>query len=322
MKLSQFLQLTDEELKTYEAIFLMKPGSNTEPNSEPMSNHIDSYIINTDLATLIRIVVRYPEINAICESPQFAGYWQDLWSQCGLKPAETQHENKPTVHQYDPMPTVSCFTLLKGLYLYKGYQNVFAEITDWTPELRADAREYLEMAAKFGCFFAINLLCEEGLKSLTSKPDKTIAVDILRLAQRAAALYWTPGYLLLATVYQEMSLHTEDTLQLPGVQSKEALFSEALVSIYVAQKLEPFSEAMLNNAYQGKTIAEATQGTIKSWFQAKVRLETYAGGLINASTHLRADRKAVLIANKIKKTYLPQMAEKNEEKKEVNLSNA
>jgi hypothetical protein len=54
-------------------------------------------------------------------------------------------------------------------------------------------------------------------------------------AKLAASLYWTPGYILLANVYQELSLYGKQIFSENWHSTH--FFNEALQALQVAQKL-------------------------------------------------------------------------------------
>jgi hypothetical protein len=291
MKLSDFLKTADVE-KAYQSLF---PLGKVEAKDDKGLNLSDR-LLKMDLTVLIKLAIRYPEIDKMCESPELASHWQDIWRKSA---SEIGTESKL---EYSPIPTVSCFSQIKGLYIYKAYQDLIKG-EELTQTLRDEAREYLELSSRLGCYFASKVLCEQGLKLLSVKPDIDLAATVLEVALQASVTYWTPGYLLLATVYQEFSQYSEEFFTGSDARSKQVLFKQALIALYVAQKLEDFSGPMLINAYRGKTIEEATGGAIKSWTQARVRLQTLSSGYITSLVMMVAEREASVIADKIKKEY-------------------
>ncbi len=320
MKLAEFLTLSGEEEKAYQAILLVKRESKEEEKSAELSvsKPVFNCIIGIDLAVLIKIALKYPLINALCESPQFALHWQEQWRQSGLNPPGEFHRSELPTHEYAPMPTISCFQLLQGLYIYKTYRKRYAGFDKLTPALQEEAREYLELSSKLGCFFAINVLCKQGLERLEeAKPDRQLVFQMLDLAKKAADLYWTPGYLLLSTVTQELSLYADALFKDKYLLPQQIFFRDALVALKVAQKLEKDSEAMLNNAYQGKTLEQASQGAIRSWLQANVRLKNFSNGFIDDMIEWDAEKTARVRVEQIKAQYLKAVKRIEEARQKV-----
>ena len=125
MNLSEFLSLSDEEKVQQQKILkLAEAKGEVLLESKSVSKN---RLLNINPYTLIKLAIIDKEINKICSSPEFTSYWQDLWRQSSFSP-----------HEYLPMPTVSCFDLLKGLYIYDGYRDL-VENTEMTVEVREKA---------------------------------------------------------------------------------------------------------------------------------------------------------------------------------------
>ncbi len=259
-----------------------------------ITSELMSFIKSTDDGTLLKLAIANPVIDRICQAPAFQQLWEDLWRQCGANPNETSHGPQ---HENLPIPTLSCFSLLKGFYLYQQYLDVAAENEILSDEQLRAASDYLKISAQHGCFFALNALCAQELKLCANHPDSQLAEEIINYAKRAAALHWTPGYLLLSNVYHELSAASDSETV------KHLLFNETLTALAIAQKLEPYSQAMINNAYQGKTLYEASGGIVKSWFQAKIRLVNFSNGLLQNTDIEMANRRATIEHNNIVKAY-------------------
>ncbi|MGQ3890335.1 DUF5630 domain-containing protein [Legionella sp. CNM-1927-20] len=284
MSLENFLSLSAEDNYIFSQILLHLPSTEEEVDEPNIKNleitdKLYSIIINAPESSLFKIALIYPLINQICQQSMFDDYWESLWRQCGSGLQEEAKNNQDTRHENVPMPTLSCLDLLKGLFVYQVYCDLIKD-KEMTPTLFDEAAEYLKLAGQIGCFFALNELCIEGLKLLSKYTDQSIAAQILFYAQRAAELYWTPGYLLLSNVYQELSSYPLLSINGDEVLQKQFFFKEALNALTMAQQLEQYSFPMISNAYQGKSIWQATQGQLKNWFHAKIRLQKMSGNLL------------------------------------------
>lgn len=263
MKLAKFLELTAQE--KLQQIKILSLKKRLDPN------FFNKIIKNSDHELLFRLAMATPEIDTICKSPELESYWEDIWRLCGINPKESASLNDEEVHEYQPMCTTSsCFDLLKGLYLYETYRKMFKEDMEHSGEFYKDAEEFLATSGLYGCFFALNALCKGGLDLLEQKFDEEIAQKTIVYAQIAAKYYWSVGYLLLANVYQEL-LKYQNQSNLVGLNLRLQSFQ----AMSVAKRLEQYSTPMLNNAYQGKTLSEASNGQINCFPQALMRLQKY-----------------------------------------------
>ncbi|MCW8385604.1 DUF5630 domain-containing protein [Fluoribacter dumoffii] len=264
MKLAQFLELNTQE--EHQQIKILSLKKNIDPDS------FNRTIKNFDQELLLKLAIANPEIDKICKSQELESHWEDLWRLCGLNPKEYAQGNGKPVHEYQPMCTTpSCFDLLKGLYLYETYRKVLKNKEDKS-EFYKDAEEYLATSGLYGCYFSLNALCMGGFELLSQEFNEEIAKKIIFYAQIAAQYYLSPGYLLLANCYQEL-LKYQDQSNLTGLNLRLLSFK----AMSVAQRLESYSGPMLNNAYQGKTLSEASNGKLSSFSQALFRLQTYLG---------------------------------------------
>ena len=66
--------------------------------------------------------------------------------------------------------------------------------------------------------------------------------------------------------------------------SKQVLFTMALEALHMAQQLEEYSAPMINNAYQGKTIKEASGNKMKVGFKQKFICKIYLQGYLNTKS--------------------------------------
>ncbi|KTC79543.1 hypothetical protein Lche_1563 [Legionella cherrii] len=262
MKLTKFLELNDREKDQQIKILSLKKGLN------PVFFY--RVIKNLDHDLLFKLAMINPEIDKICKSPELKSHWEDLWRLCGVNPKERAEQNGLPVHEYQPMCTVaSCFDLLKGLYLYEIYRSTFKD-KEHTDEFYRDAEEFLAASGLYGCFFALNALCQGGLDLLKQEFNEDIARKVILYAQVAAKYYLSAGYLLLGNSYQEL-LNYENQPSLVGLNLRHLSFK----AISVAERLESYSHPMINNAYQGKSLSEASNGQITNFSQALLRSQKY-----------------------------------------------
>lgn len=120
------------------------------------------------------------------------------------------------------------------------------------------------------------------------------------LSNLNAEIYLSPGYLLLANLYQNL-IPFQNEPCFSGLNLK----LEAFQALQTAKLLENDSEAMFNNAYQGKSITEASHGKINTLFQAQLKFLDHislAPWEITIATD-RAQAKAELIKNKLRITH-------------------
>jgi hypothetical protein len=294
--------LTADEL-AYKQTIYANPAESKSINE----NIITNIIAATNVDFLLNLAIKDRDIDAVCKQVQFELHWRNVWRQLGLNPAEFARSNGDVLHENLPLITVPVLDLLKGDLIYQKYR-LLADGGEMKVENYLQAKAYLEEAADYGCYFALNALCTNGLQQLKQMPSaaerQELAEKILIYANKAADLHWTPGYLLLANVLQELSLYYMDNYpNAPDSMGKKVFFTGAACALHVAQKLEEHSYCSINNAYQGKTIGQATNGIYSSWFNAKMRLQRMSGGLLKIQDLDDASRKAATIVRDLDKKY-------------------
>ncbi|RUR08414.1 DUF5630 domain-containing protein [Legionella sp. km772] len=288
MKLTEFLRLNQKQQDLERELVAF---SQTNPSAEAVQEKIFAY----DLPSLFKIAFNNSKVDKLLKSEPLKAYWEDQWRRAGVNPRGCKYDRSKPLHEYWPMPTISTFTLLQGLFIYTEYQHIM-DSKKMSLDLVYIAAEYLILAAQSGNFFAMNALCEQGLKLLKPTFNDDLARLILKTAQQAAKLYWTPGYLLLANVYKEFNKHKEEE-----ILKAMNLPLNAYEALRTAQGLEPKSVVMINNAYQGKTIIEASAGAIKSFLQIKMKF--VADLNLTATDCSLAERKAELALRDINKKF-------------------
>lgn len=232
---------------------------------------IETLIQEYDTELLFKLALTDPEFNTLCKSPNLEPHWVELWRLCGTNPREDAEKNHKPIQEYSPMLTVpSCFELLKGYYLYYTYTTLIESGRDLSAAEFKEAKELLVASADCGCFFSMNVLCREGLSALKESVDDELTEFILKYATLAANLYLAPGYLLLGSVCQEL-MRYQDKAHWSPYQFVQMTFQ----SYTIAKHLEPISGPMLNNAYQGKTLKEASNGAFSTFFEGQLRAQEY-----------------------------------------------
>lgn len=296
MKLTEFIKLSPEENEEAKDIFLLL--SEEKSNNCPRKKY--KIITHMNEEILFKLAMQNKQIDELCKESLLSKHWEKLWRDSG-----TILSSK----EYCPLKTVNCFDLLKGLYLFEQYRQLLSHQTSSKVELSV-LKEYLTLSAEFGCFFALKTLCNEGVKLLqqgSTEPD--LSQSIIYYAEVAAKLYWTAGYFLKATVLNTLtqfySIHQID---------KKTLLKEALTALYMAQKLEAFSEPMLNNAFQGKTLQQITNNVFQNWIQFKSLLQKNSGGLLQQSEIDFAQKKSKDKVSEIIKDYKLTFSEISEQR--------
>lgn len=291
----RFYQLTKPDELYKEKLYQAWQRSKQDNSPELIEALIKEY----DTELLFKLALTDPEFNKVCKSPNLEPHWINLWRLCGTNPREEAEENHEPIQEYSPMPTVSsCFELLKGYYLYQSYLTLIDKEGDLSAAEFDDAKERLLASADCGCFFAMNVLCREGLLTLKEAFDENIVLLVLHYATKAAELYLAPGYLLLGSVCQELISYQNNTHWAPPYNLAQLAFQ----SYTIAKHLEPISGPMLNNAYQGQTLKEASKGAFSTFFEAQLRVQEHLRLSPIEITHLSVAAKNE--ANRIEARYI------------------
>ncbi|QRN03447.1 hypothetical protein GH742_05960 [Legionella sp. MW5194] len=258
--------------------------------NESQQHRLPTLIKAISLAVLIRLAMEDNHVNALCRHPVLEPHWNERWRLSGRNPHEMAIKNNQPVHEYLPQPTIPTFQLLQGIFLYSQYRT------------NSDAAMlYLYQAAEAGYFPALNVLTNYCLTQTDLHPEA------LHYAALAADYYWTPGYLLLAVT--ELKLEQYD---------------KALLHLIVAEKLLPYSDAMINNAYQGQSLAAIAQPLMPSldahnWMEAKIKLAELGQLPLNLVT-TRLYAQADHVVEQIKAIFSPMPEDPDEAKMDNPLS--
>ena len=213
--------------------------------SEAETKTAIDYLNTVNLAPLIKYALILPEVDSFCKYPPFNELWDTRWHACTNAYDASLLSSKElgdvsVDFKYKPQPTLHSFELLKGIFIYANYK---IRVASGVEEDKNKANNFLILSAHLGFFAALNTLCKLELVS----PSKDTSIS-LRWAQKAAELYLTPGYLLLAVIYY-----------------KQKNYLEALHSLILAKELLPYSRVFINNAYHGIPIEHVIARAFNSW---------------------------------------------------------
>lgn len=260
--LTKWLTLSQKELVALKPLLFLK--NKYEKNSSLTQDEeikLKKIITQLDPHLFIKHAISDSIANEFYHLTILDELWDQKWIAC------SQIDNAgnlllSSTFSYQKQPSLPSFDLLKGSYLYAKYLIYNVRETNHAGHI---ARDYLFLAAEIGIFAAINLMFKQCLDA----PDKSLSFFY---AQRAAKLYLTPGYLLLAILY----CHCDN-------------YKEALNCFLLAYKLLPESQILINNAYRGESIDNIISPIFKNWAngiqllaeQAKIPLSDVTGYIDN-----------------------------------------
>jgi tetratricopeptide (TPR) repeat protein len=207
-----------------------------------------------DLGLLIKAALIDPAVDALCKHPDLNAVWNERWRLCGRNPNGPETQAEP-IHGNTPQSTIETFDLLKGVYIYGKYVTISKK----DPE--GYAHDYLNLAASLGNFASLNTLFTQCMQN-HDHWDKA-----LLHATKAAQLYRTPGYLMLAVLHYQ-----------------SGSFKEALLNLLIAVKLIPHSESMMNNAYHGNDFTSMVKPLM-----IKLEVESWPGVIGKLATLAQLD---------------------------------
>lgn len=257
----QFLKLTAPEKNIIEPLLKLSMVKNENTALSPADvQALIPAVEKLGMALLIRAALSNQQLNSLCKHPCLNNIWNEKWRNCGLNPSnalgQALNPSRP-IHEYKPQPTLHTFDLLKGIFIYSQYKH-HLNASEEKPRTYAPA--YLQFAAHLGYFPALSGLCKQ---EFTKKSHS----QALFYASKAAELYWTPGFFLLGVI----------TYNIANQAKSEPLYKEALLHLIMAEKLRPHSEAMINNAYQGKSVEEMlVEAGLSNLTEAKKQLASLA----------------------------------------------
>lgn len=247
-------------------------------NVELSSRALADLILQTDVVTLFKLSEINADVNALCKQPVFTDYWNCLLKRYGKNPQDETHVDDQKTHEYLPVVTMSSFDLLKGIYIYETHRRLLETGDDSDKDV---AQEYLAFAVALGNFQALNKTCSSMLDEINMSSDPQKIHALIAIGKRAADLHWTPGFIMLSNIYAELASF-----------GKNFFIKHSLQALQTAEKLEPYSDNMINNAYQGKTISEATHNRLRDWSSAKQKIVSSVYGSLIAHDINQAYREA------------------------------
>jgi hypothetical protein len=145
---------------------------------------------------------------------------------------------------------VHSFDLIKSLFIYANYKKNLYSTNVLNLKLAGDL---LKIAASLGSFAALNPIC------LSNSYEFFTPMDCFSYAKKAAQLYLTPGYLILAMLCY-----------------KKENYLDSLKYLILAEKLVPYSAVFINNAYRGKTVDGIVAASFGSWTEGIIKLASLA----------------------------------------------
>lgn len=164
MQIKTNLTLSTEERVANFDLLLLLDGDNTDcvDNKEPLFNLIQ----RSNVGVILKLALTQPLFNSICDHQELLSYWNDIWSYC----LTNQSFN------YDS-PEISSFNKVKASFLYEQYikNNNDAEL----------ALDFLKESAKLNYLPAINLLCENYLKTLQKEFSSSIMNELNQMLDLA-----------------------------------------------------------------------------------------------------------------------------------------
>lgn len=156
-------------------------------------------------------------------------------------------------HDLHVHPKISSLDLLLGYYLYKKSQRAR------TKEKR---RPFLAKSAEYGCFDAILDLNNKDLKKLPTMNLYSAPHLINQMMSRMtelANLHATPGFIHLAKTCLCIADYWD---KMGDIARTNAAYKVALEYLYIANKLSPYSQASIHNAYFGQGLGASNRSGI------------------------------------------------------------
>jgi hypothetical protein len=215
--LSAFLELSDPEIKQGQEL-LIKFRENP-----PSQISIQK---DFNLILFIKFAFYFPELDKFFNEPELDPVFEVIWQKCS---------NSEKGHLYETQRAISCFNLVKSIYLFWRYEQLNPE-EGKIIQGEIVGLDFLKASAQQGCFKAINMFCHMAITQTSATLNLP---DALIFAKKAAQYHWTPGYLLLAKVYINLMIKEQN--------QGNPYLSEALQALFMAEKLAPYSEAELHN---------------------------------------------------------------------------
>lgn len=274
MQRSDSLELSSTEQNYLEKLLKMRP--------QELKDVIRAFIHDEgQLSLLLRFAQSNAIINALCQSQEFDEDWTDIWKTCGkfMIPSSTNQNEVailPAACDFLPQTTLSSFELTQGIHLYWMYSETENDKT-------------LHDAVKHGCYFAFNELCFKKIGELqsleTQKEYLDLSIELIKTAEIAAKLHWTPGYILLAKVCLQLARHADHFCDSGQAYTLKYQYHKvAYRAVHIAEKITDCSQAAIHNATLNGRIQLTDGLPFTTWLAAKKYISgLFDGGLSSRS---------------------------------------
>ena len=248
MKLSDFLHISQSTIQENESLIILLDRFEYDYTAE-VESEVIAQIKKTPALFWVKLTIVNSVIDGLCKSTALDSHWKMI--------LETIKSNGSLLQRpYQSEPSIHCLELIKGMILYNQYK--IERVVNPT-----DATDYLLKSAELGCFLAINILCNNTLGQTNPGLDLNEVDKLLSLCQKAATLHWTPGYLLLSNVCLELVSIVDEKFKgtFVSFSYRETYLTQALTALYFAEYFESFSGSSINNAYNGRSLADVYKDT-------------------------------------------------------------
>lgn len=260
------------------------------------------------LFTIIKLAENDPSITALCQSPSLDDYWQNCW---------TQIEDEASGYRMQAQSLISAFDLVRGYHFYLLAIDAYAAGYDAQDPLIID---YLLKAQEYYSFHAsyqLNGYWISALKETVTYEPQLDFSNLLALLQSIAAVHLTPGYILLATTCFELAHYYEHFAELADKKILcKQYYSSALEYLWAAEKLEPYSQASIANAYDGRSINEFYGAESRTWLDFRETILERSEALFTmADIKLIQKNAEIIVQNCIAQLLPPQHKSKTVEER-------
>jgi hypothetical protein len=192
--------------------------------------------VGNNLADLVQLTERDPEILDDCLDSDLEAIWENIWEKMNAQPTYQEAQKEPYLkyRPLKPQPHLKPFYRVAGLYYFHcGYKPGHRELL-----LKAAEAPYYN-------FHALRALAEEHVKMMGAD-GYHIAFALLR-AKKAARVHLAPGYILLAESQFDIGCYLN---KMDPRRSLE-FFTQAYKNLVIADHLVPYCESSMHNAYYG-----------------------------------------------------------------------
>lgn len=225
-------------------------------SAEEKINHIRQ---EQQLFLIIEFANENAVIQNLCGSEELAGFWKSLLAD----PVEFKRKARWPADNFSfiPQPMIPIFNFISGIYFYYKYlgEKEFFEKNDI---------KTLEKSIKYGFFPAVLELIDIPVILASVKNNKfeqehlPKLSSMLEIAQNAAELHGTPGYILLANLCMCAASHFRKN-KMEGFSATK-FFMQAVSYFEAANILSPACEVASYNASFGQGIKATNVNHFKS----------------------------------------------------------